>query len=80
MDIHQLETKFFSESNVVCILSNMKERIPMVSLRMVTSGMIRAFELMLREEYIPTIRCINSSACFFTQCEHSRAIQFAPCC
>ena len=80
MDIQQLEKEFFSVSNVNHILSITKERNDRIDMKLVIAGMIRAFTLILKEPYIPTtIRCINSSACFFAQCEFSRTVGMAPC-
>jgi len=80
MDIQQLEKEFFSVSNVNHILSITKERNDGIDMKLVIAGMIRAFTFTIKEAYIPTsIGCINSSACFFAQCEFSRTIEMAPC-
>ena len=80
MDIQQLEKEFFAVSNVNHILSITKERNDRIDMKLVIAGMIRAFTFTLKEAYMPTtIGCINSSACFFAQCEYSRTVRIVPC-
>ena len=76
----QLERKFFSQQNINSLYCNIRERNPSISLKILISGMITAFELEIgyytrvpyNEVYMSKI---NSSACYYIQCEFSRSLR-----
>jgi len=74
MDMDQIEKQFFSEYNIKCLFENIRETRPSISLRIVLSGMINAFEVELEFAKVPSMSQINSSACYYILCEFSRSI------